>query len=220
MKKLITTLCILVVSSTVLGQTKETESYLEFDDRNNVVHGVYLGLSGQYGWMDKEETVFSTLKLAYVANQQLEIGFAATGFFNTRPNTRTDLFDGDEIALVGGYAGFHIEPIFFGKRFISVSFPVLVGGGLVTYTGVDTLDKDNALTEDDFDGFFIVEPGLNILYNFTRYTQLETGVRYRFTSDYDLSPFKKGNLNGFSLVVGLKVGIFNMGRKKPIKDGF
>ncbi|MDC8002683.1 hypothetical protein POV27_01345 [Aureisphaera galaxeae] len=204
---------------TALGQT-ETDDYVEFDDRKNVVHGVYFGFSGQYGQVEGKGTAFGTMKLAYVANQQLEIGFAATGFFNDRPNNRPDLFDGDKVALVGGYAGFHVEPILFGKRFISVSFPLLVGGGIATFTGVDTLENDEDLDSDDFDDFFIVEPGVNVLYNLTRYTQLETGVRYRFTSSYDLSPFNEDNLNGFSLVFGLKVGIFNMGRKKPVKDRF
>ncbi|MBX2828432.1 MAG: hypothetical protein KTR22_09720 [Flavobacteriaceae bacterium] len=220
MKKRLTIGLIILASIAGWSQTTETDDYVEFDDRKNVVHGVYLGFSGQYGQVNSEGTVFGTFKLAYVANQQLEIGFAATGFFNDRPNNRPDLFDGDKIALVGGYAGFHVEPILFGKRFISVSFPLLVGGGLATYTGVDTLENDEDLNEDDFDDFFIVEPGVNILYNLTRYTQLETGIRYRITSDYNLPPFGKDNLNGISVVFGLKVGIFNMGRKKPIKSSF
>ena len=36
---------------------------------------------------------------------------------------------------------FHLEPILFGERFISVSFPTLIGGGIVTYRGLDTLEK-------------------------------------------------------------------------------
>ena len=204
------------------AQEKETDDYVEFDDRKNTVHGVYLGLGGHYGRMDGEDTAFATLKLAYVANRQLEVGFAVTGFYNDRPNTQPDMFNGNKVVLIGGYGGFHVEPILFGKRFISISFPTLIGGGGVTYRGIDTLENDDVELEDkDFDNFFIVEPGINILYNFSRFTQLETGIRYRFTSDYDLSPFKgKGNLNGYSIVVGLKIGIFNMGRKKKIKDKF
>jgi len=204
------------------AQTDETDNFVEFDDRKNVVHGVYVGLGGHYGRMDGEDTALATVKLAYVANRQLEVGFAVTGFYNDRPNTQLNLFEGNKVILAGGYGGFHLEPILFGERFISVSFPTLIGGGAVTYRGIDTLEDDNVEWEEkDFDGFFVVEPGVNILYNFSRFTQLETGFRYRFTSDYDLSPFKeKGNLNGYSIMVGLKIGIFNMGRKKKIKDKF
>jgi len=221
MKKIIILTLVLIVSHSLQAQVKETNDYVEFDDRKNVVHGVYVGLGGHFGRMDGEDTAFATIKLAYVANRKLEIGFAFTGFINDRPNTQTDLFDGDKLLLFGGYGGFHVEPILFGDRFISISFPTLIGGGLVTYKGIDTLEDDNnELEENDFDDFFIVQPGINILYNITRFTQLETGLRYRFTSSYDL-PFKnKDNLNGYSIMIGLKLGIFNMGRKKKIKDKF
>lgn len=222
MKNLIILALVIVSLNGLNAQTDETDDYVEFDDRKNVVHGVYIGLGGHYGRMDGEDTGFTTIKLAYVANRQLEVGFAFTGFYNDRPNTQPTLFEGDKVALLGGYGGFHLEPILFGERFISVSFPTLIGGGIVTYRGLDTLENDDVeLEEKDFDNFFIVEPGINILYNFSRYTQLETGLRYRFTSDYNLSPFKgRGNLNGYSIMVGLKLGIFNMGRKKKIKDKF
>ncbi|WP_298893610.1 hypothetical protein [uncultured Psychroserpens sp.] len=222
MNKLILTTAVFVISNIMFAQTNDQEEYIEFDDRKNVVHGVYLGFGGHYGRMDNQDTFLGTLKLAYVANRKLEIGFAFTGFYNDRPNTQPNLFDGDKVLLIGGYGGFHIEPILFGDRFISISFPMLIGGGIVTYRGIETLEnEDIELEEEDFDDFFIVEPGVNILYNFSRYTQLETGFRYRFTSNYNLSPFKgKDNLNGFSVVVGLKIGIFNMGRKKKIKDNF
>lgn len=222
MKQLITLACVILCFSISHAQKNKSQDYVEFDDRKNVVHGVYIGLGGHYGRMDSQDTALGTFKIAYVANRQLEIGFAATGFVNERPNTQPELFDGNEVILLGGYAGFHIEPILFGKRFISVSFPVLIGGGAVTYRGIDTLENnEDDLDEKDFDEFFIVEPGINTLYNFSRFTQLEIGFRYRFTSDYDLSPFKaKDNLNGFSVMVGLKLGIFNMGRKKKIKDNF
>ncbi|OUS01626.1 hypothetical protein A9Q86_07595 [Flavobacteriales bacterium 33_180_T64] len=222
MKKLIILTLGFICFNSLNAQINETDDYVEFDDRKNIVHGVYFGFGGHYGRMDSEDTFLATMKLAYVANRQLEIGFAFTGFYNDRPNTQPNLFDGKDVVLFGGYGGFHIEPILFGERFISISFPTLIGGGIVSYRGIDTLEnEDIELQEDDFDNFFIVEPGINILYNFSRYTQLETGFRYRFTSNYNLSPFKgKGNINGYSIVIGLKVGIFNMGRKKKIKDNF
>lgn len=222
MKKIIILALAFVSTNLLCAQTEETKGYVEFDDRENVVHGVYLGLGVHYGRMDGEDTGFATIKLAYVANRRLEVGFAATGFINSRPNTQPELFDGDEVAMFGGYGGFHLEPILFGERFISLSFPMLIGGGAVSYSGIDTVENEDIEFEDgDFDSFFIVEPGINILYNFSRYTQLETGIRYRFTSEYDLAPFeKKGNLNGYSIMIGLKVGVFNLGRKKKIKDDF
>lgn len=224
MNKIITFLLFVITISSAYAQKKKDKDYVEFDDRKNVVHGVYLGFNVHYGQIDNRDTAFGNFKLAYVANRKIEVGFGGTVFFNERDNDRPDLFNGDKIAMLGAYGGLHLEPILFGKRFISVSFPVLVGGGVVGYFGNnfsdDYEDIDDDIKEEDFDKYFIVEPGINILYNFSRYTQLETGFRYRFTSDYNQPLYKTGNINGFSVGVGLKIGIFNMGRKKEIKDNF
>lgn len=223
MKKTITLIFVIVISNCLQAQKQESDDYIQFDDRKNIVHGVYLGFNLHYGRLNTPGTkgaVFGNFKLAYVANQKMEIGIGVTGFFNERNNNRPDLFNGDKIALIGGYAGIHLEPILFGKRFISVSFPLLVGGGALGYFGNSFTDEYDDIREEDLEEFFVVEPGINILYNFSRYTQFETGIRYRFTSKYDVLPYDEGNLNGFSIGAGLKIGIFNMGRKKKIKDDF
>lgn len=224
MNRIITFLVLFTTISPTFAQKNTQKDYVEFDDRKNVVHGVYLGFNLHYGQIDNRDTAFGNVKLAYVANRKIEVGLGGTFFFNEQNNDRPDLFNGDKIAMVGAYGGLHLEPILFGRKFISVSFPVLVGGGAVGYFGNNFSDDyegvDENIKDEDFDAFFIVEPGINILYNFSRYTQLETGFRYRFTSDYEQPLYKKGNINGFSIGVGLKVGIFNMGRKKKIKDNF
>ncbi|MGC6431163.1 MAG: hypothetical protein ACON5F_08990 [Jejuia sp.] len=224
MNRILTILFVLIACNSLFGQKEDSQDYVQFDDRKNVVHGVYLGFNLHYGQIDGRDTGFGNFKLAYVANRKIEIGFGGTVFFNERDNDRPDLFNGDKIAMIGAYGGLHVEPILFGKRFISVSFPVLVGGGAVGYFGNNFTNDyegiDDDIKDEDLDTFFIVEPGINILYNFSRYTQLETGFRYRFTSDYEQPLYKKGNINGFSVGIGLKVGIFNMGRKKKVKDNF
>ncbi|OEK06070.1 hypothetical protein A8C32_18740 [Flavivirga aquatica] len=220
MKRILATALFFITVYTLTAQVEETNDYVQFDDRKNVVHGVYLGFNLHYGSVDKRGAVFGNFKLAYVANQQIEVGLGLTGFFSEENNDRPDLFNGDKVALIGGYGGIHVEPILFGKRFISVSFPLLVGGGVVGYFGNSFTDEYDDIKDEDFDDIFVVEPGINILYNFSRYTQLETGIKYRFTSDYNLLPYRKGNLNGFTIGAGLKIGIFNMGRKKKIKDNF
>lgn len=223
MKQIITILVVLTAIGFSNAQEEESTDYVQFDDRKNVVHGVYFGFNFHYASFDvpgNKDAILGNFKFAYVANQKLDVGFGVSVFFNERNNNRPDLFNGDKIALIGGYAGVHLEPILFGKRFISVSFPVLVGGGAVGYFGNSFTDEYDDLRDEDFDEFFIVEPGINILYNFSRFTQFETGIRYRFTSQFDLSPYDTGNLNGFSIGAGLKIGIFNMGRKKKVKDNF
>ncbi|MFI1773718.1 hypothetical protein [Thalassobellus citreus] len=201
------------------AQEESNTDYIEFNDRKNTVHGVYVGLGMYTGKIHGADTYSADLKIAYVANQQFEVGFVGVGFYSDLNNQGLSVYDRD---LVGGYGGLHLEPILFGKSLLSVSFPVLIGGGAVAL--LDDKDvEDNIVVEDDeWQAVFVVEPGINVLFNLSRYVQLEAGAKYRFSSKIDLNPdYDFNNINGFSAGVGIKIGVFNMGRnryKKNITD--
>ncbi|WP_298417931.1 hypothetical protein [uncultured Kordia sp.] len=223
MKKLITAVFILFIFNTLTAQTDETNDYFEFDDRKNIVHGVYLGFTPQFGRISGEDAALINLKLAYVANRKFEIGISTSVFFSAQPNN-TNVYARDEVLLVGAYGGLHIEPILFGNRFVSISFPLMIGGGVATLLEkkADGEFDETSLENDtnDYDSFLIAEPGVNILYNISRFIQIETGVRYRISESFRLPFYGRDNIKGFSVGLGLKIGIFNMGRKKKIKDKF
>jgi len=81
------------------------------------------------------------------------------------------------------------------------------------YNG-DNFDEQDF--EDNAQAFFIVEPGLNALFNISRYLQLEAGIKYRISNKVNdaknFDPVKR--INGFSAGIGVKVGIFNMGSNR------
>lgn len=126
--------------------------------------------------------------------------------------------------MAGAYLGLHLEPILFSKSKINLSFPLLIGGG-----GVDLIEerlvRNNSedIDNERWKPVFVVEPGINILYNLSRYIQLEAGVKYRFSSKVDFKPdFNLTRIDGFSTGIGVKIGVFNMGRnryKKNINNG-
>ncbi|WP_139063714.1 hypothetical protein [Flagellimonas eckloniae] len=209
---------ILLLSFISWAQTEEDDNYIEFNDRSNVVHGVYFGLGTYLGEIDGESTYNGVFKVAYVANRQFEVGFAAVGFYSQQ-DLRIDTFE--TLDFAGGYAGLHVEPILFGRSKVNLSFPILVGAGAVVYVEDNNRDIDIDFDRNDWDEVFVVEPGINVLYNISRYVQLEIGARYRFSSKIDLAPNRIKNINGFSAGFGIKVGIFNMGRnryKKHLRD--
>jgi len=192
--------------------------YITFNDRRNVVHGVYVGFGMGYGEIDGQDTYIGSFKVAYVANQQFEVGFLARGLYSAQNIFNSVSSDTDD--LFAGYAGFHFEPIFFGKSLVSLSLPVFLGGGVVGY-----VDRDFILDEihfgsdyNDLDGVFVLEPGISALFNISRYVQLEVGVRYRFSSKTELTDSPIDRINGFSGGVGIKLGIFNMGRNRYKKQ--
>ncbi len=197
---------------------EDEESYITFNDRRNVVHGVYVGIGMGYGEIEGQDTYIGTFKVAYVANQQFEVGFLARGLYS-----RQNIFNprsGDNDDLFAGYAGFHLEPILFGKSLVSLSFPVFIGGGAVGYVDRDIVenDEDFDFEDDDLDAVFVLEPGVSALFNISRYVQLEAGVRYRFSSKIELTDSPIDRINGFSGGIGIKLGIFNMGRNRYKKQ--
>lgn len=218
MKKIKLALIVLLAGSSIsaLAQGNPNE-YLEFNDRKNVVHGVYLGLSTYMGEIEREPTYMGGLKIAYVANQQFEVGLAGTFLYSRQDVFRiTEDHDQD---LIGAYGGLHIEPIFFSKHTVNLSFPLLIGAGAVGYVDNNYSDNYNEnLTEDDFDAIFVIEPGVSALFNISRYVQLEAGVKYRFSSKIDLQPNAVMRINGLSAGLAIKVGVFNMGRNRYKKN--
>lgn len=194
---------------------QESEDYIEFNDRKNAVHGVYLGLGFHYGTIAKAETYSTSFKIAYVANQQFEIGFIGVGFYSDQNKLGLDANNRD---LVGFYGGLHLEPIFFSKSKVNLSFPLLIGAGAVAL--IDDDDVENAIVDDDdLKHVFVVEPGINVLYNINRYIQLEAGVKFRFSSKVSLQPeYNLKRINGVSSGIGIKIGVFNMGRNRYKKN--
>lgn len=200
------------------AQDANQEEYITFNDRNNVVHGVYLGLEMGFGEIEGEDTFTTGLKLAYVANQQFEVGFLVRGLYS-----KQDVFNpqsGQKDDLFAAYAGFHFEPILFGKSRVSLSFPLFIGGGAAGYIDRELVmnDEDIDINEDDVDALFVVEPGLSVLFNISRFAQIEAGIKYRFSSEIELVESPVERINGFSTGLGLKLGIFNMGRNRYKKQ--
>ncbi|MEN1785051.1 MAG: hypothetical protein AAGF77_07925 [Bacteroidota bacterium] len=204
----------------VLGlQAQEDDSnYITFNDRRNIVHGIYLGLALGYGEVEGKGTSLGQLKLAYVANQEFEAGLAINvlyseqDVFNPRTETTDDLF--------AAYAGLHFEHILFGQSRVNLSFPLFVGAGVAGYVDRELVrnDEDIELENEDVDPIFVVEPGVNALFNISRYVQLEAGIRYRFSSKINLEDSPIDRINGFGGVVGIKVGVFNLGRNRYKKQ--
>ncbi len=210
----ISTLLLLLFLGTASYAQDDDGNYITFNDRRNVVHGVYIGISTNYGEIEGKDTYVGGFKVAYVANQEFEVGFLGNFLYseqnilNTANNINEDLF--------AAYGGLHLEPILFGKSRVSLGFPLLIGGGAVGYIDRDAVrrNEDITINENDVDAVFVLEPGISALFNISRYVQLEAGVKYRFSSKIELAASPIDRINGFSGGIGLKLGIFNMGRNR------
>lgn len=212
------TALLLVCISVFSHAQEDDDEYLVFNDRNNVVHGVYLGLNFALGEINDKDSYMGGIKVAYVANQKFEVGFAGNFLYSEQNAFNSQ--NGFNEDLIGGYGGLHLEPIFFSKSAVNLAFPILIGGGAVGYVNKDTIDRDEDInfTEDDVALLFVLEPGISALFNINRYLQLEAGVKYRFSNKIDLFESPVNRINGFSAGIGIKVGVFNMGRNRYKKN--
>ncbi|MEO9891121.1 hypothetical protein [Aurantibacter sp.] len=219
-QKLISFSIILLICVSNYAQ-EDSEDYVEFNDRNNVLHGVYLGLYGHYGETFKKPSYNLGIKFAYVANQRFEMGLDINVLQSNQQFIISDTIDNK---LTGGSLGIHLEPILFSQNRVSLSFPVVFGIALVGYTTKGDGDFDDDFIDEEYENVNLtplVTPGVSVLFNVSRYLQLEAGIKYRVTGDFELKTSPVTNLNGFSAGVGFKVGVFNLGKnryKKNLKE--
>ncbi|NJB69794.1 hypothetical protein GGR42_000256 [Saonia flava] len=198
--------------------SQDTDAYFEFNDRKTVVHGVYVGVNFFYGKIDNANTYSFESHVAYVVDRKLILGLGWTSFYSEQNFTQFTF--SDDIDFAGGYGGFHIEPILFSEKKVNLSLPVLIGLGYVGYLD-KVFDRDGTnelLINNNNDLVFVVEPGINVLYNISRYVQLEAGIRYRISDKIDLEPHYIKNINGFSAGLGIRLGVFNLGRNRYKKN--
>jgi len=205
-------LLIIITIISFNAKAQDSNNYIEFNDSKNVVNGVYLGLIFNYGEIDGKSTYTAGAKIAYVANRKFEIGVLGVGLYSNQKG------DGplDDKYIYGGYGGLHLEPIFFGNSTFSLSIPILIGGGAVSYSTQDIYDYGcyDCYYNENWEPFFVFEPGLYLQYNINPYLQVELGAKYRMSSDIAFNPSSITNINGFSGGIGVKIGVFNLGKKK------
>ncbi len=144
----------------------------------------------------------------WVINHSIAMGFGGTGFANQamyNSSSSTDNF------LTGGYGGFIIEPIVAPMYPVHIAFPILIGGGGISYVETDWEEFDNFVVATDF--FMLIQPGAELELNVTRFFRIGMGASYRFPTDFnatdtetpELSP---QDLKGFSYSLSFKFGRF------------
>ncbi len=88
--------------------------------------------------------------------------------------------------------------ILFGKSSIHLSFPCLLGAGGVSFVTHNDVDWDSNFIED-YDAFLIVEPGVDIELNLTRFMRVGLGATYRIPTSFDIGQSPLGSVDARSL---------------------
>ena len=188
--------------------------------KGKTAHGGYFTLSSYYTLVDGKDAFMMGTRFGYLMNHSFFIGFGGSGFVS---DIEFKKFTNDSLSAFfqGGYAGLYIEPVIASKSVVHVSIPILIGGGAVVYSNQgyseqvrDDIFYDNTYTHYhdwdviDSDVFFVVEPGLNIEFNITKFFRFGLEGKYRWVNSLQLEQTSANMLNNWSAGFSLKFGKF------------
>ena len=176
--------------------------------RNHKIGG-YGAFSFGFAQTNKRNTLLAGGRGGVIIGQHLTLGLAGQGF-STDYNQSSSSTGTNYFQVNGGYGGLLIEPIILPRFPIHLSFPLVLGaGGVGSYNSYyDTTNEywRDELIDDDL--FFVVEPGVELEFNLTRFFRLSFGAYYRYTTAIALNGFDKNLLEGLSANIVFKFGKF------------
>ncbi len=112
--------------------------------------------------------------------------------------------------LHGGYGGVLIGLTIAPRELIHLSIPIVLGAGAFEVADEDFFVNNPADSEFTVENstFFIVEPGLELEFNITKYFRLGAGATYRHIAGTELANVKDEDLSGFSGMLSFRFGRF------------
>ncbi len=173
-------------------------------------NGGYGGVNVGYTQIANADAITIGGQGAWLINHQFGIGLAGTGFITERAY---DAALDNRYLTTGGYGGLMLEFIAMPRSPIHLSFPVVIGAGGITY--VESNRDFDFYQSEDSQAFFVIEPGVDIEFNLLPFIRFGIGMKYRVTSDIELSYLESGApilakdaMTGFSTSFNLKFGKF------------
>lgn len=157
-----------------------------------------------------ETMIMAGVRGGWIINRAVALGFEGWGIIPTAK--LTDVYQFDDVIVLGGYGGFFIEPILFSNQIVHVTFPVSGGAGWMGYN-LDFTDPNNGgnvggsyLVDEDV--YWYVEPGVALEVNVSRHFRMDFGASKRFTQDLEMMNTPSDAFDEWSYFMTLKFGGF------------
>jgi hypothetical protein len=162
--------------------------------------GGYAGFTAAYTRMFNSEGALLGFEGALLIAHRLSLGAAGFGF--TRSPEGPSAFDGAPRNYAAGYGGFVGRYAIFVSSPVYASLGVLIGGGATSlHPEWQTYEEDEDVDYDgQADGFFVLQPELNLHANVTRWMRFGFVLGYRMTSGVERFGLTESDMNG--VVVG------------------
>lgn len=106
------------------------------------------------------------------------------------------------------YSGLELEYIIAPSRNVHLSAQTLIGFGGLTdrYQRVYVYYDEYGRLGGPDDSFFIIQPGLNMVWNVKNYLQIHFGGSYRYIRGVEIEGLHNSDLNGPSIIVTFRFG--------------
>lgn len=145
-------------------------------------------------------------------NNTFTIGLAGYGLLPFHRLESVVNINNENPYLFFGYGGLYLEYIIKPMNAVHINANCIIGGGGAGYIyAVYRSNRYDGYDEYDYvtDPVFVIEPGINMGVNLTKWFRIDVGGSYRFVNvieDYDI--VSEDDLKGFSGNISFKFGLF------------
>lgn len=160
-------------------------------------HDLFVAPVLKFSQVNEEFGLFAGGRAGWILNHHYVFSLGGYGVVNNVE--APGLSSGVKPDLMMSYGGVEFEYVLYPADMIHFSLYTLLGLGLAEY--------DYTLSDGD-DTFWVIEPGVNLLVNVTRFFRTGLGVGYRVVTGVDLERLEDSDLSGFAATLTLKFGSF------------
>ena len=157
--------------------------------------GYFIELNGGYSHFGHKSVFLPGISMGLLLDHHWTIGMTAN-FIDAPQDYHGRHSDNDTTgirkhrgSLNGGYSGLLLEYTLFPQSKIHVSFPLIIGSGVVYHSHhKDSLYVQNDWSRHDFshmDHFFVIEPGVKLEFNVVKNFRIGLGISYRYSPERD-----------------------------------
>jgi hypothetical protein len=226
MKRFLPILYLFLFSFTAFAQTDSVKaSHPIAKDSSHKTISTLFGDVGKPGWwigpevawtkIEHKDAFMVGLSGGVILKHCFSIGLAGYGIVNSHYLRFNDKNDTASVYLYGGYGGLRLEYRIMPFNMVNVSFPLLIGGGGVTYSTWDPYYYSNHPNYPDdnhtyyvWDSYFVIEPGICVGLNILKFMRLDAGISYRYTSSVYLPRTDEDLMSNMNMMMSLKFGKF------------
>jgi hypothetical protein len=208
MKKYVITLIAIVICIGAKAQNDQNDLRTVFNSTERL--GWWVSPDFAWSQIDNRDAFIGGMSGGIIVNHEFSIGLAGYGIMNSENFRYTGIIDTADVYLYGGYGGLKLEYRLNPLNMFNIAFPVLIGGGGVTYStwGHDNWQSTNSEGAYAWDSFFMIEPGVVLGINLLKFMRVDLGVSYRYAPGINLPETDSDLLNGFNATASLKFGRF------------